>query len=225
MSSAENVCDVHLVKTIPRKAGHAFLQRLTGWAREFGRSTVGHLSTSLLKCKCTHPCSGGYCHWTVLQSPSLSIFKKISSLLFHGYYWNISCSGLGWIVEAFFLLVVLLGKPILILTLSHLPRLSMAWDKTGTREEILQVSLSFFFFFRTMTLDRRVADGMRKGITGSAENSETVEAGDWKTSMDERGFLIEHKMCLWRNSRLSWHYTTQRNKITAIFKVKTAIKL
>lgn len=147
MSSAENVCDVHLVKTIPRKAGRAFLQRLTGWAREFGRSTVGHLSTSLLKCKCTHPCSGGYCHWTVLQSPSLSIFKKISSLLFHGYYWNISCSGLGWIVEAFFfLLVVLLGNPILILTLSHLPRLSMAWDKTGTREEILQVSLSLFFF-------------------------------------------------------------------------------
>lgn len=25
MSSAENVCDVHLVKTIPRKVGHAFL--------------------------------------------------------------------------------------------------------------------------------------------------------------------------------------------------------
>lgn len=55
MSSAENVCDVHLVKIIPRKAGHAFLQRLTGWSREFGWSTVGHLSTSLLKCKCTHP--------------------------------------------------------------------------------------------------------------------------------------------------------------------------
>lgn len=62
----------------------------------------------------------------------------------------------------------------------------MAWNKTGTREEILQVS--FFFVFRTVTLDRRVAEGMRKGITGSAENSETVEAGDWKTSMDERGF-------------------------------------
>lgn len=46
----------------------------------------------------------------------------------------------------------------------------------------------FFFVFRTVTLDRRVAEGMRKGITGSAENSETVEAGDWKTSMDERGF-------------------------------------
>lgn len=64
----------------------------------------------------------------------------------------------------------------------------MAWNKTGTREEILQVSLSLFFF-RTVTLDRRVADGTRKGITGSAENSETVEAGDWKTSMDERGFF------------------------------------
>lgn len=173
MSSAENVCDVHLVKIIPRKAEHAFLQRLTGWAREFGRSTVGHLSTSLLKCKCTHPCSGGYCLWTVLQSPSLSIFKKISSLLFHGYYWNISCSGLGWIVEAFFFTSSFTWKTYFNSHTLSSPTVIYGLGQNrypGRNPTGLSLGLSLsLFFFRTVTLDRRVADGMRKGITGSAE--------------------------------------------------------
>lgn len=41
------------------------------------------------------------------------------------------------------------------LILSHLPPLSMAWNKIGTREEILKVSPS-----RTLTLARSMANGM-----------------------------------------------------------------
>lgn len=59
------------------------------------------------------------------------------------------------IVKVFFLISNLLGKCIASLILSHLPPLSMVWNKTGTREAVLKVSSS-----RTLTLARSVADGM-----------------------------------------------------------------
>lgn len=75
----------------------------------------------------------------------------------HGYYWIISYSVLCKVVEPFFLISNLLGRCILILPLSHLPPWSMAWNKTDTWEETLQVSFS-----RTVTLDRAVAEGVRR---------------------------------------------------------------
>lgn len=51
----------------------------------------------------------------------------------------------------------LLGKYILTFPLSHLSPWSMAWNKTGTWEEPLQASFS-----RSVTLDRGVAEGVRR---------------------------------------------------------------
>lgn len=85
----------------------------------------------------------------------LFIFRKTNSLSSQGYYQSISDSVPCKIVKVIFLISNLLGKCIVSLILSHLLPLSMAWNKTGTREEILKVSSS-----RTLTLARSVADGM-----------------------------------------------------------------
>lgn len=85
--------------------------------------------------------------------------KKTNSLLCHAWlllnYLLFSSVQSRWTI--FFLISNLLGRCILILPLSHLPPWSMAWNKTDTCEETLQVSFS-----RTVTLDRAVAEGVRR---------------------------------------------------------------
>lgn len=128
ISSAENICDVYLVKTIPRKARHAFLHRVLDGSMCLGGPQCNPWTLLSLS---THLCPGKHCHWTVLQSLSFSIFKRTNFLVSHGYYWIISYSVLYNMVETFFLISNLLAKCILFLSLSHLS----PWNTTGTWEE------------------------------------------------------------------------------------------
>lgn len=131
MSSAENICKVHLVQTIPRKSRYALLSVTTYQFHlnldglQYNTSTLLYLSLNI------------FIFVRLILSLSISaispfIFKKTNSLSSHGYYSIISYSVLCEAVEVFFFISNLLGKRIASLVFSHLLPLSVAWNKTGT---------------------------------------------------------------------------------------------
>lgn len=107
MSSAENICKVHLVQTIPRKSRYALLSVTTYQFHlnldglQYNTSTLLYLSLNI------------FIFVRLILSLSISaispfIFKKTNSLSSHGYYSIISYSVLCEAVEVFFLLVIYL---------------------------------------------------------------------------------------------------------------------
>lgn len=153
MSYAGNICNVHLVQTIPRKTGMLFCQLLLKSSMNldgprYNTSTLFDLSLDRFVFALMNiVIEQFYSSPLYLQKDQLSV----TSGLLPSDLWFSST----WYCQSIFLISNLLGKCIASLILSHLPPLSMAWNKTGTREAILKVSSS-----RTLTLARSVADRM-----------------------------------------------------------------
>lgn len=107
MSSAENMCGIHLMENDSKKdqvcfSDNYYLIVPRIWmVHRCNTSTLLYLRSHILIFALGNTVIEQFCSY-------FFIFKKTNSLSSHGYYWVISYSVLCKIVEAFFLLVVYL---------------------------------------------------------------------------------------------------------------------
>lgn len=152
MSYAENICNVHLVQTFQERPGMLFCRLLLNSSMnldgpQYNTLTLFYLSLGRFVFVPMHTIIEQFYRSPLyLQKDQLSVTSGLLPNCLIQFHVRLS---------KYFFISNLLGKCIASLILSHLPPLSMGWNKTGTREEILKVSSS-----RTLTLDRSVAEGM-----------------------------------------------------------------